>query len=137
MKLSNIALVVGLQFAVLAGLSFLAHAFDLTGAWTTDRSICSRLFSKTGNAVAFKPNSDMEGRGFIVEENNIRGQFVTCAIRSRTEKGTELHLIASCATDIMIDRVQMSFRITGNDTVTRIFPNVDGLEAPYVRCSFN
>jgi hypothetical protein len=111
-------------------------AFDLVGAWTVDKSACPQVFTKNGASIAFGANSEMWGKGFIVEGNSIRGQSVKCAIKSKKEAKSSIHLIASCASDIMIDQVQMSFKITSDNSITRVFPGIGGLESPYVRCEF-
>jgi hypothetical protein len=115
--------------------SGLAWAFDLTGAWAQDRNQCAQVFARTDRAIVFGPNSELWGKGFIVEGNAIRGQAVRCTIRSKREKDTTINLLASCASDIMVDQVQFTFRTDGNDSITRIFPGIDGLEVTYVRCS--
>lgn len=125
-----------IQLLAQAALIVPSHAFDLTGAWTMDKSVCPQLFTRNATSIAFAPNSEMSGKGFIVDGNTIRGQSVKCVIKSRNEAKSNLHLIASCASDIMIDQVQMSFKITGDNTITRVFPGIRGLEAPYIRCDF-
>jgi hypothetical protein len=137
MKLAKLAFQFSTCAVVLMVFNIPSYAFDLSGAWTTDKSVCPQVFSKTATSIGFRPNSDLVGRGFIVEGNNIRGQSLSCTIKSRSEKESKIHMIASCATDIMVDQVQMSFQVTGDNSIKRIFNDVDGLEISFVRCSFD
>src|SRR3954471_3480784 len=111
MKRACLVLGICLQTIIQPGLSLPSHAFDLIGAWTTDTSICPKLFAKAANAISFKRDSEEHGRGFIVAGNVIRGPRTKCTIKSKKETGPETTLIASCATDIMIDQVQINFKV--------------------------
>jgi hypothetical protein len=137
MKMAKFAFRFSTYAVALLAVNLPSYAFDLSGAWTTDSSICPQIFSKTATSIGFRANSDMTGRGFIVEGNKIRGQFVTCTIKSRKEKDSNIHMIASCATDVMVDQIQMSFQVTGDNSIRRVFNDVDGLEISFVRCSFD
>jgi hypothetical protein len=136
MKFKKIAF--GFCVHALAQVTFIvsSHAFDLIGAWATDKSACPQVFTKNATSIAFGANSEMWGKGFIVEGNTIRGQQVKCTIKSKKEEKSSIHMIASCASDIMIDQVQMSFKITGPNSITRVFPGIKGLESPFSRCQF-
>src|SRR5258705_7674486 len=116
------------------GMTFPSGAFDLTGAWSTEKSTCPRVFTKNATSIAFAPDSEQWGKGFIVEGNTIRGLSVKCVIKSKKESKSDLNIIASCATDIMIDQVQLRFKISGKDSLTRVFPGMPGLESPFARC---
>ena len=50
-----------------------ASAFDLSGAWASDRSLCNHVFNKKGNTVTFAEMSDLYGSGFIVDGDVIQG----------------------------------------------------------------
>ena len=134
MKARNVAFALVVQTVALGGFVTPSLAFDLTGAWATNKNACPRVFTKSAASIAFASDSEMWGKGFIIEGNSIRGQTVKCTIKSRKEKGEDLHLLTSCATDIMVDQVQLSFKVTGDDTITRIFPGMDGLEIAFSRC---
>ena len=112
-----------------------SHAFDLAGAWTTDSSICPKLFTKTAKAISFKRDSEDHGKGFIVAGNVIRGPRTKCVIKARTENGPETRLLASCASEIMIDQVQVSFKIVNDNSIVRLFPGMETFETSYVRCA--
>lgn len=112
-----------------------ALAVDLNGHWATDASLCDKVFVKEGNVVSFAPNSDQFGSGFIMEGNKIRGQTSNCSIKLRKEDGNSIHLIANCATDIMVSSVQFSAKVIDANTILRIFPEMgDDIAIKYSRC---
>ena len=59
-----------------------------------------------------------------------------CDIKTNKQDGSTVHLIAACATDIMLSSVQASFKVVNNDKIIRIFPGVGDMEIPYERCVF-
>jgi hypothetical protein len=113
-----------------------ALAFDLSGAWTTDASVCQKMFVRKDGNIAFRPDSDQYGGGFIVDGNRIRGQATRCEIKSRKEGAGIIHLIASCSTDIMLSNMQFSMKIVDDNSIVRLFPEMPDLSLPYARCSF-
>ncbi|MFD2182693.1 hypothetical protein [Rhodoplanes azumiensis] len=116
-----------------------ASADDLSGAWATDGSACDKIFVKAGSRVTFRDNSELFGGGFVIDGNHVRGKATTCDIRSRKTVGTGAnavtHMLASCASDIMLSSVQLSVRQPAPDTLVRIFPGMDGMEMTYKRCA--
>jgi len=112
-----------------------SYSLDLTGAWATDPSVCDKLFTKKGNRITFNSGSSIFGGGFIVEGNQIMGQLMRCHIKSKEEKGSQLHLSAACLTDIMTGNMQFRAKVIDENRITRIFPEMAGMEIPYVRCS--
>ena len=126
----------GLALTALAAFAIPAHALDINGAWASDGGACAKLFTKNGTSIDFAPNSELWGSGFIVEGNTIRGQVTKCVIKSRKESGSDYHMVASCASDIMVDQVQFSFKVNSNNSVTRFFPGIEGMERTLVRCAF-
>lgn len=113
-----------------------AHAADLSGSWATDVSVCGKVFVRKGDVIAFQPDSDQYGGGFIMEGNKVRGQMQTCTIKTRKEDGNVIHMVAACASDIMASNIQFSARIIDDNTITRIFPGMpDELNIRYSRCS--
>lgn len=112
-----------------------AHAFDLSGAWAGDASICQKIFVKKKNSISIAQNSDAYGSGFIVEGNKIRGKMATCNITSRKEEAGVLNIIAVCSTDIALSTTQFQLKIDGDDKVTRLFPGMPDLTFAYVRCA--
>ena len=120
--------------AAIAASALPAQAFDLSGAWASDSGACAKIFTKNGSSISFAPNSELWGSGFIVDGNSIRGQVVKCTIKARKESGANNHLVASCASDIMVDQVQLSFKVNNNNSITRFFPGIEGMERTLVRC---
>ena len=116
-------------------LSSSSHALDLTGAWATDGSVCRKIFQRKGNSISFRPESEVHGSGFVVEGNSIRGKAAKCTIKARRQEGEILHLIAACATDIMLSDVQFSLKIVNDNKVSRVFPGMEGIELAFDRCS--
>ena len=127
-----------LSLALMSALlsSQVARADDLTGVWATDASNCSKIFSKTGTGVSFAKDSDLYGSGFIIDARRITTPMARCDIKTNKQDGSTVHLIAACATDIMLSSVQASFKVVNNDKIIRIFPGVGDMEIPYERCVF-
>ena len=123
-------------FVVCLLLAAPAFAFELSGAWATDAADCGKIFEKKGGGLTFTESSELYGSGFIVDNNQIRGKAARCTIKTRTEDGTTLHLLASCATDIMLSSVQFSLNVINDDRVSRLFPGMPGMEVTYYRCKF-
>jgi hypothetical protein len=111
-----------------------ALAIDLNGLWSSDASACDRIFEKKGNSIAFRQDSDMYGSGFIIDGRRIRGSTASCNITTRKEVDAVIHMVASCATDIMYSNMQFSVRVLDDNRVSRIFPGIDGMELTYHRC---
>ena len=119
-----------------ASLSFVtcAHAFDLSGQWASDLEACSKIFATSGKKATLRKDSDLFGSGFIVDGNRITGRMARCTIKTKREDGANMHLLASCATDIMLGNVQFSVKVADDNRITRIFPGIEGMEVDYVRC---
>ena len=49
------------------------QAADISGAWASDASVCSKVFVKTNNRISFTPDAELYGGGFIVEGNRVTG----------------------------------------------------------------
>ena len=112
-----------------------AYAVDLSGSWTTDTTVCDKVFVKKGDTISFQTESDQYGGGFIVDGNRIRGQMQTCVIKVRKEDGNVVHMLAACADDIMASNIQFSARIVDDNTIMRMFPGLpDNLSIKYSRC---
>ena len=112
-----------------------AYAFDLNGAWATDAAVCDKVFVKKDNKVSFAHNSAEYGGGFIVEGNRVHGQLQSCSIKSRKDDASSIHVLAACATDIMMSSVQLSAKIINDNTILRYFPGMpDDLAMRFARC---
>lgn len=132
--LSNSAAAVALLLATSIAMPGAAAAIDLNGAWASDADNCAKVFVRKGAQVAFTDMSDVYGGGFIVEGDQITGKFARCRIKARKVDGKTINLIAACATDIMLQSVQFSLRETDANSVTRLFPGMEGMEIRYARC---
>jgi hypothetical protein len=115
-------------------LSSFAHATDLNGIWASDVAVCDKVFSIKGGKASFQRNADVHGSGFIIEGQRIRGRMATCKIlRTKTDQAL-VHMVASCATDVMLSNVQLSLRILEQDKINRVFPGMEDMEMPFFRC---
>jgi hypothetical protein len=126
--------VLGVAFCSLA-LSLPCQAADLSGAWASDAGACSKIFVKNASGIAFKDDADMYGSGFILDGGKIRGRTAACDIKSTKEEKGMVHMIAVCATDIMLGTMQISVRIIDDKKIARFFPSMPDLEMYYDRCS--
>src|SRR5262245_24441878 len=91
---SALALVASVLFAVDA------PAADLTGAWASDRNVCTKIFVKNNNKISFARDSDIYGSGVIFDGQEIRGKMARCHVKARTADGPKIRLQAVCATDL-------------------------------------
>jgi hypothetical protein len=126
-------LIVGVAAGLLL-LSGEALAFDLSGAWTSDRELCDRVFNKKGSAVSFAELSDLYGSGFIVNGDAITGKTAKCSIKSRKQDGDVTTLVASCATSIMTGNYDFSYKVLDDNTLVRLFPDIKNMTVKYARC---
>jgi hypothetical protein len=134
--ISSVSVLSTVLAAACITLSCPAYATDLSGAWATDASSCNKVFVKKGSEISFQQDSDQYGGGFILEADRVRGQMATCKIKARKEDGNAVHMLASCASDIMASNVQLSARIVDENTIQRFFPGMpDDLAIKYSRCS--
>src|SRR5579864_3941079 len=115
-------LIMGLTAGLLL-LSGKAFAFELSGAWTSDRALCDHVFTKKGNALGFAELSDLYGSGFIVNGDAIKGKMAECRIKSRKQDGDTTTLVASCATSIMTGNYEFSYKVLDDNTLVRLFPD--------------
>jgi hypothetical protein len=111
-----------------------ALAFDLSGAWASERDLCGQVFSKKGDTVEFAELSDLYGSGFIVNGNRIRGKAAQCTITSQKQDGDNLELSAACASSIMNQNVKFNLKIIDDNNINRSFPEISGMTLKYSRC---
>jgi hypothetical protein len=123
----------GLIVAVLAP-PIQARAFEISGVWSTDAELCSRVFSRKDNQVEFAELSDLYGSGFIIDGNRIKGKAAHCKIESRNQDGDTLKIFAACATSIMNQNAEFHLKIVDDDNVVRSFPDIPGMTVKYSRC---
>jgi hypothetical protein len=122
-------------FGIVLMLPARANAIELSGAWATEADLCSRVFAKKGNGVVFAEFSDLFGSGFIIEGNRIRGKSARCTITSRKQDGDNLELGAACATSIMNQNVRFNLKVIDDNTLNRLFPDIQGMALKYTRCA--
>lgn len=112
-----------------------ALAFDLNGVWASDDKRCDKIFKKAGKQVSFTQMADLYGSGFIVDGNKLKGKEARCIVTSRRETAEAVHLLASCSSDIMLSNVQFSMKVLNDNSLTRFFPDIPGMELTYYRCT--
>jgi hypothetical protein len=111
------------------------QATDLNGVWASDKGVCDKVFLIKGGKASFQRDADLHGSGFIIDGQRIRGRTATCKIlRTKTEQAL-VHMIASCATDVMLSNIQLSVRVLEHDKINRIFPGLEDMEVPFYRCA--
>lgn len=115
-----------------------SYAFDLTGAWATNPTVCKDIFA-TGpaGALMIKEGSDFYGSGFIVRGKDIIGKLAKCTIISTKQSKNVVRMAAACSTDVALGHVQFAFKIENDNKITRIYPGLEELNVSYSRCSFN
>jgi hypothetical protein len=65
----------------------------------------------------------------------VHGQLQSCSIKARKVDGNSIHMVAACATDIMMSSVQFSAKVINDTTILRYFPGMpDDLAMRFARC---
>jgi len=113
-----------------------AHAADLDGIWASDKRVCEKVFVREGQSINFTPTADLHGSGFIIQGAQIRGKTTRCTIKRSKTDGAVVHLLASCANDVMMSDTQFSLEIVDKDHISRIYPGIPEMRTEYFRCSF-
>jgi hypothetical protein len=111
-----------------------AWAVDLTGAWASDASQCGKIFKNNKNGITFQRDSDVYGAGFVADGNQLRGRAARCTIKTRKQVGDTLNLLTVCATDIMLQNMEFSVKFLDDNKISRLFPDMEGMEITYYRC---
>ena len=129
-----------LATAIMAGSVLLSlqelNAFELAGAWATSADRCGKIFARRGraNQVDFTNFSGVYGGGFIVEASRLRGKLENCLIKSRKESDQTINLVVACASGIMLSNVQFFLKVLDDNTISREFPGIEGMDVKYQRC---
>jgi hypothetical protein len=110
-----------------------SHDLSLA-AFTINIAESNFRHTQRAKQIDFAEFSSVHGGGFIIEADRLRGKFAKCKIKTRKEEGGSLNLIAACATDIMLSNVQFVLKVVDDDSVTRVFPGIEGMEVKYHRC---
>ena len=111
-----------------------AVAADINGIWASDASLCAKIFVKRGNSVVLTKNADQYGSGFVIDGRKIRGKLANCDIKTTKEDGPLVHMLATCATDVMLSNFQLTVRVVDRNKIVRVFPGVSDMEMGYERC---
>jgi hypothetical protein len=127
---TGFALAVGLLMNATSGV----NAADIVGVWASDAAVCNKIFARKGGQISLAKGGDPYGRGFIIEDNAIRGKLANCRIKSRKQDGNVVYLIAACATDVMLSDVELALKIIDDNKISRVFAGMPELETPYYRC---
>ena len=114
--------------AVLISSATVTHAADINGVWASDTAVCNKVFTKKSGRVAFAKDADIHGSGFILEPGSVRGKLANCKIKTRKQDGDLVHLVASCATDMMLSNMELTLKVIDDNKVARV------LETLYYRC---
>jgi hypothetical protein len=122
-------------FSILASIGAV-RALELTGAWATRADECKNVFIRKGkaNQLTFAPMSEVHGGGFIVQPDQLVGRTAKCRIKARKDDGETVHIIAACASDIMLSDVQFELKAVDQDKILRQFPGMPDMEIGYYRC---
>jgi hypothetical protein len=110
------------------------YATDISGAWASDASVCSKVFIKNNNRISFAPDAELYGGGFLVAGNQATGTFQKCKIKSMKSDGATVHLIAACSDGVMVSDLQFTVKRVGDDKITVGSTGPVDMENSYVRC---
>ncbi len=94
------------------------------------------MFTRKGRAgsVNFTSFSGVYGGGFIAEADRLKGKFESCKIKSRKESDQIINLVVACASSIMLSNVQFFLKVVDDNTISREFPGIEGMDVKYHRC---
>ena len=98
------------------------------------RATATRSSARRQHGFSFSKDSDLYGSGFIIDGRRVVTPSARCEIKTSKQDGATTHLIAACATDIMLSNMQASFKTISKDKILRIFPQVSEMEIPFERC---
>ena len=110
------------------------RAADVNGVWASDTTVCNKVFTKKSGRVTFAKDADVHGSGFILEPGSVRGKLANCKIKTRKQDGDLVRLIASCATDVMLDNMELTLKVIDDNKIARVFAGLPELETLYYRC---
>jgi hypothetical protein len=100
----------------------------------SDPAVCDKVFVTKGGKTSFQRDADLHGSGFIIDGQRIRGRVATCKLLRTKVDAPVVHMIASCATDVMLSNVQLTVRVLEPDKINRLFPGLEDMEMPFYRC---
>jgi hypothetical protein len=112
-----------------------SRSAELDGAWTTNKEACNIMFVESGGKRTFSPSPDLYGSGFIIDGKSIRGKAANCTIKSMKRQSDRFHILAACATDIMLSDTQFDLTFKGDGRLTRSFRGMPEMSLDYFRCT--
>jgi hypothetical protein len=135
-SLRNLALVTTVSLCSTLRSPQQANAFELAGAWATSADQCPKVFARKGraNQLSFTNFSGLHGGGFIVESDRLKGKSESCLVKSTKESGQTINLVVACASGIMLSNVQFFLKVIDDNTISREFPGIEGMDVKYYRC---
>jgi hypothetical protein len=104
------------------------------GAWLTDSSRCTEVFSSTGKGASFKKPVDIFAPAFIISGNRLRTPMASCGIRSVKPTGDRQTLVLNCTNAVAGHQVSVLMKSEG-DAIIRYFNAQDTTGSRYQRCS--
>ena len=120
--------------ALMLSYGTVVHAADINGVWASDVAVCNKVFTKKAGRVSFAKDADIHGSGFILDGSSVRGKLANCKIKTRKQDGDLVHLVATCATDVMLDNMELTLKVIDDNKVARVFAGLPELETLYYRC---
>ena len=111
-------------------------AAELDGAWTNDRDVCTKVFTRTGGKLGMSQTADFYGSGFVIDGTTIRGKSATCKIKSMSKEGDKIRVSATCASDMMLSDTQFDLTLGADGRLTRSFRGMPEMSMDYFRCAF-
>ena len=120
--------------AFMLSYGMVVHAADINGVWASDVGVCNKVFTKKAGRVSFAKDADIHGSGFILDGSSVRGKLANCKIKTRKQDGDLVHLVATCATDVMLDNMELTLKVIDDNKVARVFAGLPELETLYYRC---
>ena len=55
-------------------------------------------------------------------------------LKARKDDARTVHILASCASDIMLSKVKFGLNVVNPDKIRRLFPGMEEMEIFYYRC---
>ena len=130
-----LATAISLRFTLLSPQR--ANAFELAGALVTSADQCGKVFTRKGRAnkvPALRISPGVHGGGFIVESDCLKGKFQSCLVKSRKESSQTINLVVACASGVMLSNVQFFLKVIDDNSISREFPGMEGMDVKYYRC---
>ncbi len=135
-KLRRVAIAANFALVLVPTWSIASCAGELDGAWANERAMCDKMFANENGRARLVKNADFYGSGFVIERETIYGKGATCKIRSITKNRNNIHILATCATDVMVSNTQFDAALGTDGRLTRSFAGMPEMTLDYYRCEF-